>query len=954
MAEGFKGHAAPSSFLLRTINLPKLMYIRLNPISLFKCATMLAAIVAFAVVGLRLRSRASGRGSPQSRSAFLWEPVAWEGLCEIGPAVTPAQWQASRPIVLLMAYPGWHGIYAAASAQGPVMGTLLDFNERVSDRLVALIADTPSLQVVVVHGIPHGSLHFSRALKRAIPAMRILYVYHGNAAAPFHADESGLVEELVQAARDGVVEALGTVKVGFASVFSSQGVPRVFTVPNFPYINPALPVGKYSDADGRPHIGVLVSSSGFHKNVATQVLAACAIPNAVVHVTFRPALAYLRNCNIVETKWLSHGRFLLEVARMDAVMYVSMTECYPMLVLEAISLGIPVVTSPTHHILDSDAVLSDALIVTEPDNPENIRATLAGVFPRIEELRPRLLLLTACLRRQAELEWGAVLNLPPAESMRLQLFEHADHGGRGVALSCGEVPPVRALPAPQNTPLSSPMRVAFITYELSPVNSGGTGVVVSHLAEILLSAGHGVTILAFMDEVSLNKWVVHMQGKGFRAGAGEHLIVHHIPSLVVENSLPCAPANIFLRRAGVFALAAQRAFAAQPFDALEVFDYAGAAFELLRRRNDWQRAEKRGDTSGIARPYLPLNVPVFLRLHGTLQLIHQYEGVILTSDSPESPRPCLASDNERSHWALMHLMERYAIAVAPLLFAQSQAMARVYTQAYGLIDSGRILIAPPPVENILYPIRAGTKSSPASSTAPSISGEFSTVSSLLRGEVPVQYLKLLVYGRIAHIKGAETVAAAAAAIRDGLPPHLGLQLFFVGGAQECSVHGRSTLECVRDLLPRGVEGVFEPSISREELPSIAAKYHGGIIASNFETFGLAAHELAATGLPLVISDIPAFAEFFSDRNSYVFRAGDVDSLAAAVLSLSEDIFQNKARVAALKYSDPLAPYTRLIALARNGAFLLPPLLDTRILEVAIDKAESICWPSFSCKNTGVA
>ena len=237
--------------------------------------------------------------------------------------------------------------------------------------------------------------------------------------------------------------------------------------------------------------------------------------------------------------------------------------------------------------------------------------------------------------------------------------------------------------------------------------------------------------------------------------------------------------------------------------------------------------------------------------------------------------------------------------------------------------------------------------------APLISREFASVSSLLRGEAPAQQLKLLIYGRITHIKGAETVAAAAVAIRGGLPSHLGLQLFFVGGAQECSVHRRSTSDCVRDLLPRDVEVFFEPSISREELPSLAAKFHGGIIASNFETFGLAAHELAATGLPLVISDISAFAEFFTERNSYVFRSGDVDSLAAAVLNLAEDVFQNKARVAALKYSDPLVPYMRSIALARNGAFILPPLVDTRILEVAIEVAESSCWPSPQCKSTGV-
>jgi alanyl-tRNA synthetase len=135
---------------------------------------------------------------------------------------------------------------------------------------------------------------------------------------------------------------------------------------------PVLPANKYSAADARVHVGVLSSSGAFHKNVATQVVAACAIPNVVVHVTFRPQVAYLRDCALIETGLLSHGRFLAEVARLDALLYATMTECYPMVVLEAAALGVPV------DDLVEGAERRSAEIKSLRDELKSLRKQLAG------------------------------------------------------------------------------------------------------------------------------------------------------------------------------------------------------------------------------------------------------------------------------------------------------------------------------------------------------------------------------------------------------------------------------------------------------------------------------------------------------------------------------------------------------------------------------------------------
>ena len=79
-------------------------------------------------------------------------PPSWAGIAEIGPDSSPAAWQASQPSVLLMAYAGWTGIYAASCAQGPTLATFKFFDSIMAQRLVTLISQTPSLRVVAARG----------------------------------------------------------------------------------------------------------------------------------------------------------------------------------------------------------------------------------------------------------------------------------------------------------------------------------------------------------------------------------------------------------------------------------------------------------------------------------------------------------------------------------------------------------------------------------------------------------------------------------------------------------------------------------------------------------------------------------------------------------------------------------------------------------------------------------
>ena len=86
---------------------------------------------------------------------------------------------------------------------------------------------------------------------------------------------------------------------------------------------------------------ILIPGLGDVKNTAAQILAACVLPNVVVHLIDTPATAYLRACPapVVVHGRLAAAPFAALLARVDVVMYVSLSECSPGVVLESAAAG---------------------------------------------------------------------------------------------------------------------------------------------------------------------------------------------------------------------------------------------------------------------------------------------------------------------------------------------------------------------------------------------------------------------------------------------------------------------------------------------------------------------------------------------------------------------------------------------------------------------------------------
>ena len=138
-------------------------------------------------------------------------------------------------------------------------------------------------------------------------------------------------------------------------------------------------------------IGIF-GSEEVHKNLIAQISAACQFENAQLYLRKRVQVPYIyQNCraSIIETGELKHDAFMAVLGSMDITMYVSLTEAFPMTVVESISLGIPAIISPTSAVFDLDYEVRRSLTVEKLDCLDCIADKLRFVmtnYPRLSRL----------------------------------------------------------------------------------------------------------------------------------------------------------------------------------------------------------------------------------------------------------------------------------------------------------------------------------------------------------------------------------------------------------------------------------------------------------------------------------------------------------------------------------------------------------------------------------------
>lgn len=341
--------------------------------------------------------------SPSPQRSFSEEERAWlESV------------HRSQPQAIAVIHPEWLGIRSSTSQRFdhilPVPGDLDPAEALHYARLLAE-SDCPR---IVFSGFPLDHGHVARALHRLRKDIKIFAIWHGNLLQHREPYAWQCFLALMDLARSGVLYKVGFVKAGMAEFVGHRFGIRTGFVMNFVKSVPSHPSKPLA---GGPHLGIwLPGADNWRKPPFAMLAAAAEIPGAVVHASSVTDVARTFG-RLLDVKMdLSEAVIPQEqmpkcLAQMHLNLYVTLTECAPMVVLESLAVGAPCLTGPTSHFFEDDPYLYDRLVVPSPDRHDVIAAYIERALDERDQIIDRYRQYAVEYNRRAEESISGFLEL---------------------------------------------------------------------------------------------------------------------------------------------------------------------------------------------------------------------------------------------------------------------------------------------------------------------------------------------------------------------------------------------------------------------------------------------------------------------------------------------------------------------------------------------------------------
>ncbi len=283
--------------------------------------------------------------------------------------------QAAGPRPLSLNNPEWRGILASTNELFDNVFTIPDTLDEARARHYAELFVEAGVPSVTIQGFPFSYYHLVKALRAANPKLPIYVIWHGNF---LHSKEDFAYQSfnmLSSLHAEGDIARVGFVKQGMAEVMAAAGMKTAFIMNMVRRIpeGPSQPL-----EDGKMHIGIWAEPDWGWKKLPYAMLASLSLlPGAYGHVYNVSPRAQefgerLRLNASYQIDPIPHSQVMETLPRMHLNLYVSLTECAPMLPLESLSLGAPCLFGPTSHYFLDNPYLHERLVVPAPDNAETI------------------------------------------------------------------------------------------------------------------------------------------------------------------------------------------------------------------------------------------------------------------------------------------------------------------------------------------------------------------------------------------------------------------------------------------------------------------------------------------------------------------------------------------------------------------------------------------------------
>ena len=299
----------------------------------------------------------------------------------------------SEPIVIYV--PRWSGVAAATRClfrqTVPMPATAVHHPDQLDAVTIAAYAD-----ILLASGGRHfvisGGDNFHFALLQSVlqqdSRIRFDLVWHSNYLQMGEVHAGGLFWRWLRAHEDGLITRIGVTKSGFDAFLRQLGVDSV-CLPQYLPLDPK----RFSSDNVVDVVGIWLSGSSSYRKLPHAMIAAVKAMRSFYLKGSGLGAEGLALVSVLDVPFLqvfqdtiSYERLLREIPSTAVSLYVTVSECSPMLPVESFSLGVPCLIGPGSHLFRDHALLREMLVVDQPYNPGLIADMAVAAVARRDEL----------------------------------------------------------------------------------------------------------------------------------------------------------------------------------------------------------------------------------------------------------------------------------------------------------------------------------------------------------------------------------------------------------------------------------------------------------------------------------------------------------------------------------------------------------------------------------------
>lgn len=247
------------------------------------------------------------------------------------------------------------------------------FNKKQIENIADYIARSNINQIIFATQA-HGYKALAEKIKEKNSKKIIKFMWHGSHSLFVNRDEEYFLESILDLEKRGIVTSIGFLKESMAKYYLLKGYNACFVMNTINTIKPRL--SKISKDNIK--VGIYSSGDRWEKNTYNQ-LSACSLVDKNLVVDTIPATDLFKSyCKLMNIKCVddlkssvSREELLDRMSKNTVNLYVTFTECAPMIPLESMQVGVPCIVGDNNHYF-TNTNLEKYLVVKSEDSIDEI------------------------------------------------------------------------------------------------------------------------------------------------------------------------------------------------------------------------------------------------------------------------------------------------------------------------------------------------------------------------------------------------------------------------------------------------------------------------------------------------------------------------------------------------------------------------------------------------------